>query len=337
MSFLQPTDHLIIMDLWYEPRTNARCLTPPELQQLRTTGAGVILNFVNWRKIETAAGVYDWSFYDQLVEAYRTAGFRTLLMVYDEAPEWFPPDWYLTFQDGTIAKRVEGAGACGWSMLSPWNEEAQSVARTFINLCRFHYDAPDVQCIAGFGKEGESLLIPGAHAWFDPAAKASWRLWCLQHDFKGQETDLASPALLPPVKEWLTASMVAYALNHHSLYREPWTCLHRAFPEDAGCFNDAIYTALNQPLWGIQWTYMSFKDVEIGKRTRRDKDTYQIKMWGGAEWVEGLRPHTPIAIAHGLQGLIVGPIHPYSGHDKIEDWMLEAMTWSLAQWPQGAS
>jgi hypothetical protein len=69
---------------------------------------------------------------------------------------------------------------------------------------------------------------------------------------------------------------------------------------------------------------------------RRAGQAIEYPLVGGVagRWARGRigkrRRHTTDAIAAGLRGFITSPINPMFG--KLEDWMLDAIRWSLAEW-----
>ena len=321
-SIIEENEHLLIMDLWdaeymISPvngsKMPVRTLNLDEMRRIRETGARTVVNFVMWADLEKKEGHIEWDSIDKIIERNRKTNFKSLLMVYDLAAEYFPPEYYVQLKDGTI---FNDHAKSGWSMLSPWNKQAQTVSNEFITKVMSRYAASDVEFACSFGKEGESLLPPTSECWYDPAAVES-------RNRTSSRT----------IRGWLTESLTEYFLNTQNLFSVNWVMLHRAFDWTAGNYINHFYPKLKKPINGIQWTFWPHPSLQSIIQT--DIYMHSINTFVGAEWCEGIKHYGNQVPNSILQGLIVGPIHPYSGHKDLEPWMVENMSNYLKMFKDG--
>ena len=320
MKSILDGEKLIVMDVPSEESTSpghvgeefaSRAMTINEAKMVADAGVKTVTYFAQWHRMEKVPGQMDWSITDQILYRNRQAGLKTLFLVYSSAAEYFPPDYYQQAEDGKggvwVANNVK---ATAWSMLSPWNKDAQYESKKFITNFIKHYTAPDVEFGWTLCKEGETVIMPECSAWQDPHAIASRN---------NQE-------LLP----WLKETLVDYWKTNQDLFPVKWMFLHRAFTWKACNFIDEMAASLaGHDIYNLQWTYWPHRMLidTVDADTRK----YGFHSYAGAEWCEGLATNGPKVKQHPLDGLIVGPIHPVSGRKGIEPWMLENMKIYLRQ------
>jgi hypothetical protein len=342
MSFIAADEYIILMD--------HATLSLDDLKRVREIGVRTLYSYINWAAIEPAPGVYNWQAVSAQLERARAADMKLLLRCYEQAPAWFPADWYLRTADGVIWRELPGwGGPTGYTLLSPWCAEAMAEEQAFMQMCQELYASPTVQLYAGVAHDGE-LLLPGMVAsYYDPHAVASFRA------FTGR--DDALPADLPvrsglfdqtqlSTLAWLDASLAAYVTAQQAGFPEIWLSLvERAEPTAPETFCgpasgnwlrrklcDHLPATLGKPL-----NLLLFEIYRpVGTEGMLDSiHGYEGCTWVGSQYCDGLRAHTADAIGRGLRGFITAPVHD-ARPGTLEPWMLEAFTWSLTQWREAA-
>jgi len=130
-------------------------------RQMREAGVRTAFERLYWDDVEKRPGVYDWSKTDATVERCLAADIKVLMRVGDDAPQFFPDDWYMRDARGTLWRNHNGYGGDDWyTLLSPWCVEAQIAEREFLLKCIDRYAGRTVQLYAG-GPHGGEVILPG--------------------------------------------------------------------------------------------------------------------------------------------------------------------------------
>jgi hypothetical protein len=335
MSFLRPDEYIILMD---HPS-----LSPDDLLRIREAGVRTLYAYVSWQQTERQPGVYDWSAADAWLERAGRADMQVLLRCYEQAPTFFPADWYLRTADGVLWRDLPGWGDSErHTLLSPWCQEAMAAEQAFMRECRARYAGERVLCYAGTTHSGE-VLLPGMVAcWYDSHARTDF------HEFMG--SDRAVPADLPTYAAmraqpqtvlWLSGSLTAYVGRQQANFPEIWLALVERATRPVEDFGGArsgnwLRRELCEQLPGELGKPLNILLFEIyraeGLQGALDSLAgYEERTWVGSQFCEGLRANTADAIARGLRGFITAPVHDYRP-GRLEPWMLDTLRWSLAQW-----
>jgi len=361
MSFLLPDEFIILYDF--------PVLAPDNLKCIRDTGVKTMFNEIDWHGVERERGVYDWAAPDALVERARQAGMKSLLRVpmsspaAYEVPLFFPDDWYLRSSNGAIWRNCDGYGnGERHTCMSLWGPGAEQQLK-FMRLCVDRYNAPDVICLAG-GPHGGEVILPGMiPTYWGIHALAAFRQYAegkfggdLAEFNRANNTEFDAwrnvlPADLPTYRDmqfapttvaWLSRDLWKSVKEQQDVFPEIWLSLvERSIPfaEAVECgprsgnwlmkdlcdyLPDELHKDLNVLLWQVN-------RADGNQGALNNVRDCMNKTWIGSEYCEGLYRHTASSIAAGLRGFITGPVRPEHG-GRFEDWMLEAMKWSLAQW-----
>ncbi len=356
MGFLAPDEFIILYDY--------PTLTLDDLRRIRDVGVRTALNCVDWQKVEREPGVYDWADSDALVERMRQAGMKSLLRCGDEAPFFFPDNYYLRSSNGAIWRNCDGYGNGEvHTCLSFWGP-GQDEQLKHLRMCQERYSAPDVLCFAG-GPHGGEVILPGMiPTYWDIHALASFGNY-VEGKFEGNLDEFnrvnnthfdawhkVLPSDLPTKRDmqfapstvsWLSRDLWAAVKERQDVFPEIWLSLvERSIP-----FAEAIECGPRSGNW-LMSDLCQYLPDEIHKELNallfevnrpggnqgalNNVRDCMNKTWIGSQFCEGLYQNTTNSIAAGLRGFVTGPIHTARVGDKFEDWMLEAFKWSLAQW-----
>jgi hypothetical protein len=323
MSFIPENEHLLLMtqSLTYEDPTIF-----PSLDDYKALyDAGIHSAYfcnTHWALVEKELNEYDWSLIDREVGKLHKAGFRVMVNCFTDAPINFKTDWYVRIQAGFIAGAI-----------SMWNEEALEHTEKFYRLMKDRYNDDDTLVVNSWLTDGETIycLEP---AWYDEAAL---------YDYQTKYGSAAVPAYGDPQTEaWLKESYIRLMMRWANIlvdnpYKEIWTMLHPAF-----CTN--MYSG-GQWIEDILQAYSSIPDVSISHiyytwtqwsnyypTMQMWREKYHTQDWGGAEYADGLPLSTPLAIANGLRGQIINPLHPFTKYDKVYPWMVTNIQEALKKW-----
>lgn len=365
MSFIDSDEYIIVLD------SPVGALTIDNLKQLREVGIKTCWASVPWYLLEPRRGDYQWRITDFIVERMMQAGMKLLFMVPSVGPTFAPEDWYLRTHDGHIWRAFYDGYRDGWpySELSPWCAEAMAYERDFQRTVRDRYAGDTVQLVVGTVHGGEAVLPGMVESWFDRHALDSFRAYS-QQVFNGdlgyfnkanhanhEAWDDVRPAMFPNRAEmerhpttvdWLHDTLMPVMRDRHAVYaeqsaRETWMCLPQRDTE----FAEAFETGPRSCNWLVGEMYQTFPKalnatlhVMLFEAFRVNGTQsifdyvrgYEGVTWVGSQFVQGLQRHTYSAIAQGLRGFMTGPVHPDSGAGKFEPWMLDVISWSLAQW-----
>ena len=353
MSFIAPDEFIILYD---NPH-----MTANDLLRLRDAGVRTAFNLIHWETVEKPPGVYDWSIPDALVERIKNAGMKSLLRCHDNAPDFFPDDWYLRSATGALWRNHYGFGGSDrYTDLSPWCAEAVERELEFMRLCHERYPPEWVQCFAG-GPHGGEVVLPGMiPCYYDVHALESFRAYAREKfgDDLGEfnrannaayagwgdvvPADMptyGSMRFSPTTVEWLRDSLSAHVKTQQAVFPEVWLSLverNTAFAEAFECGPRSCNWLMSELARELPEVNALLWEVNRGDSDQGALNNVKEMLdhtWIGSQFCEGLRTHTDRTIAAGLRGFITGPVHHarYSGNN-LEEWMLDAIRWSLGQW-----
>jgi len=339
MSFIQPDEHIVIMDYIQYPPCEA--FTNDDLARLHDAGIKTIMCYLRWDRAEPEMGVYDWSQIDEEVARIRAAGMKTIVKVYLCTPTYFPEDRYARKANGKVHNTFGAADAMGdpsdWSLISYWNPDVWAHHLQFIERACKHYTAEDVLCINIAPANGESLIF-GDGCFYDKCAIESYQKFAGDNSLPVENAVPGTQTL-----DWLRATTIPAQIEtqriFHKYGHEYWTMLHHAFetiPSTGNWLIDDLYCALHKELgdehWGICYTVFRPGETRGLWGPEQDIKRHGVKMLFGAEGAEGLLRNTQRAIQMGARAMMAGPLAPYLGHKHMEDWMYSAIRTSNRWW-----
>lgn len=340
MSFLKDDEFFLLMDLRQVGSTRpdggldfdsidltVNHISDDDMRRLRDVGIQTTLPFdCKWGEFEPTRGAYNWRYYDEYVAKAERCGLKTLLFDATHYPDWFPDDWYVWDSNSQVHKEA----------LSPWCTEAQEACNEFTQRLIDRYTSDRCMVASAHLRCGETVLLNEA-AFYDPHARASFK------QIYGSD---AEPVPMDPATEdWLEQSYIDMLVNHQQVLasqpeHEIWVMLHPAIANFAGLYGngnkwiESILLNLKTQLepvtinhiyytW-IQW--QPYWQMMTSWRARFDE-----RVFGGAEYAEGLPITTPHAIQQGLRGQILAPCYP-GIHDHVEPWMLDNIRVAQSLW-----
>jgi hypothetical protein len=362
--FIGNDEYILLMDC------PPGAMSVDDLKRLADVGVRTVWSYLFWYSIEPRRGVYQWAIPDAMIERYSKAGVKALVQV-SEAVTWGPPEWYVQQADGRIWRAFYDGYRDGfpYTVLSPWNEEAQAYQREFERTARDRYNSDTVQCIASTPHGGEVMLPGMVECWYDPAAIADFVRYAREgfaddlayynranhtqfHDWaQARPAPLPNRAAMemrPTTVDWLHDTLIKRAFESQGIFAEsPWREAWYMLPQREGDFAEQFESGPRSGNWIAGELYRTTPQMIRASvnivlyevfRTRGTQGIldyiagYESRTWVGSQYVPGLVRNTASAIALGLRGFLTGPIHPDSGYSKLEPDMVEVFKWSLNEW-----
>lgn len=338
MSFLKDDEFFLLMDIAataspdplrvsLEPEQRYHHIDEEGLKALAGAGIRTTLPFqLIWKETETAPGVYDWSYLDGYVERARRVGLKTILFTTTCGyPDWMPDWWFVKTATGAVHREA----------LSPWVPEAMQANEDFIRLQMQHFQADDILVASAQLTVGETVLLNEA-AFYDDAAVASYR-------YRTDSEDVPDPADAA-TNEWLMETYLEMLVRQQTLLannpnHEIFVMLHPAI-SDFGYYGNGnkwiteILHELKRSIPEVSINHIYYTWVQWQNYWQRMglwRMQFQENVFGGAEYAEGLKNTTPLAIEQGLRGQIIAPCYP-GIHDHVEPWMVEEVKAAQALW-----
>jgi hypothetical protein len=300
VGFIRDDEHILLME-----DSMGGVYGLDDLKRLRDAGIQTIIRYPYWKDIETSLGHYEWGKVDDQIDMTRQAGMKCMFALYEFAPHFFLDDWYLKYPDRTIYQ-----GSFYDHVISPWSEKGWDYHLAFLGRFCERVCADDVLTFRATIHGGE-VMMPEF---------APYR----------QDGDL-----LKTFERMIVEEQRIFSHYNDDL----WTCFHHAF--DHLPYSGTVYANYLRNILLDEFpthnhyciSYTQFRDDVIGEdKNLEDMKTYHLKMFGGSEYAEGLITNTDKAISQGFRGFVTAPLHYYSGHKKLEDWMIEAVQNSLRKW-----
>jgi hypothetical protein len=176
-------------------------------------------------------------------------------------------------------------------------------------------------------------MMPGYPTYFGEHAKKAFQ------EFYGTD---AIPDDDPQTYTWYKKSVIHSIIEHHNIFmensnfRDIWGAYHKVILTKwaGGDFINELYQAYHDTYANtvninvIQFTYMPHGH-QFWEQIKADINNYHLKVWGGAEYCEGLPTATPVAKQYDLRGLLIAPIHYFTQHRTMEPWMIDNVVNSM--------
>jgi len=341
MTFIQPDEFIILV--------NDKNLTDDDLKRIGETGVRTAFAAIMWEDIELKSGGYNWDKLDAVIDRAKRAGMKSLLRCHDNAPDWFPDDWYLRSSSGANWRNYYGFGGNDrYTCLSPWCKDAMKHQREFMQVCNDRYNDEWTQVFAG-GPHGGEVILPGMTACYcDPHALKSYRDYTGETGNPSDLPNYGSMKFETKTVEWLRQSLTEAVTHEQDIFPGIWLQLverNTPFAESFECgprsgnwlmadlcdnLPNELHKDLNIILWEVN---RSGGDQDALNNVKNVLD----KTWIGSQYCEGLYHYTKDTIAKGLRGFITNPAAFYAPNGtyasgRLEQWMLDAFRWSIAQW-----
>ena len=326
MPFLTKDEHLIYMSM--QLRYEDPLIRLPEEDIITLVDAGIrtsIVYQVDWNVIEPVQGQRSWAYYDDLIGMLNRCGMKTIVLAFSWLPDWIPPEWLIMDSYGNTAK-----------MISPWNDEAWSYALGFIQELHDRYTVPGQSMSMNSWLTDGETLFPNDYYIYDQHAQAAFA------ERYNRSPEMAVDAL-GQREEFLRFAQVKMMYELQSIHienenREIWYSLHPALEGYHGNGCDNIESILQT--WRAAWPEANINHLYCTwvmwhgywPKMNAWRAAYGENSFGGAEYAEGVVGTTRAAIDNGLRGLLINPCHPYTGHTRVEDWMLDNIRESLKLW-----
>jgi hypothetical protein len=321
MSFLQDSERLIFMDLHTGDDLKVR-LPAEDIKKMVDAGVKTAMVFyTRWDWIEPQKNVYDWGFYDDRVKLLTDNGMKVLLQSCTTFPTWIPDDWKIKNAKGQLI-----------GIPSPWNKEAFDYVRQYYKIIRDRYNSDKVLVVNSFLSDGETVFPNELCIYDDSALKA------FKDKFGGNPEDMVEQRYF-----FLKDTLIEmyYQLQKemsNNQFDEIWCMLHPALAgyHGNGCewISEILQTIRTRiPYVNMNHLYCTWVQWRMFWPIMNEwSKIYGESIFGGAEWAEGLPTSVPMAMQNSIRGLLVGPCHPFTGHKRIEPWMLDNMKNALKTW-----
>lgn len=330
MSFLADDEYILLMDSAYRPFGN---FSLNELKRFRDVGVKTVLF------VETIADkfmpddfkTFHWSYFEEHINRIQQAGMKCLISLWFKPPTYY---YYHEHQDYYI-KSINGYQL---DSFSPWNERAQEKHNRLLRKIINQLSSEQVQFINGQCAGNEKILL-NHPAYYDEFAQKSWN----KAGLSGIPTHQT-----PEGAEWLKQSYLHLLKGQFEIFidqpaHEIWYALSRKKAQNSdiaghGCEWIDDYLDMFQILKPGAINHISFNYFPYGPEywefMRRDR-RWGVNEFPGAEYCEGLRdgttmekgkitrPTGELAIEQGLRGMLVGPCHYLTHHEKLEQWMVD--------------
>ena len=301
-------------------------VTIDDMKRMRALGVKTLVEYMYWSIAEPAKGQHDWSLFDQIVEDATKGDMKVAFCTPTDYPIWCPDDWYTKFDDQSKP-----------GSFSIWSEEAIQYELQFLAMVRDRYPKDRVCAYDAQLQVGETIYH-NRPAWFDIHAIEAWqkRYGANSQPPNGHTGELDS---------WLMDSYIGLQLRLQEVlvqtpHRELWTAIH---PTIAGWFEfqgnkwyQDIFISWrkafpNSPINWVLYTYWPHGN-DLHDKVKAQMDYLGVRPFVGAEYCEGLSPHTQPLLDEGLRGFILGPIHQFTGHPVMEEWMFDRIKESTNLW-----
>jgi hypothetical protein len=321
-AFIDPGNHLIFMDMQTRYEEPLIRLPEEDIQALSDAGIKTAMMFhTDWNIIEPVKGERDFSYYDQRIELLKRCGMRVMIQCFTYIPNWVPDSWLVRNFHREVHR-----------MISPWNSEALIYALGFYKEMCDRYTSSDVMVINSWLTDGETLF-PN-----EP---------CIYDDFAIREFN--NEYLRPPnadgieERKFLHAAQIKLICDiqgilRNNQYGDIWLAIHPALAgyRGNGCeYLEDMLANLNTryPCATINQLYCTWRQWSgLYPEMNRLRDTYGTRVFGGAEYAEGVMESTLVAATAGINGLLINPCHPHTGHPRVLPWMLDNIRHAVRMW-----
>jgi len=294
--FLQPDDHLIIMDMHAdEPE---RRLTADEMKRLCDAGVQTIFlqAAIRWDIMQpTPDAPFDWSYIDRWVEMARSAGLKMLLPFIYSFPRWKPDWWFFS------RAQVEQA----YGVPSYTNQDVIGELTEMLHETIARYSAPDLQVFFSIPCNAE---LP----------------------FHLFTTDNACHVPEPVLLAWLIHFQTIFEAEHGEI----WTAYHPYCDPVywKPVYSTLFESFPHSKHYGFIFTYVQRREPHFFRALQYNQER-GLQYYGGTEYIQGLRANVPKLIGGNMR-MLTAPKHPYQHVKKIDDWAISEIKWALEQYQQ---
>jgi hypothetical protein len=317
VPFLRDDEYIILLDV---PRANGQMMTVDQLKAFADCGIRTALwSGTFWDNWEVKPSEYNWAYFDNHLKRMFSAGMKTIIPLWFMQSQNYQSSYY-------VMKQRTGGPRLG--AFSPWCKEAQDLATISMTAIVDRYASDDVLFTVG-QHQGNERVLYNAPAYYDANALADWQR---EHDGQPDHTT-------PEGAEWLRQSYIQLLNTYQAIFvkqpsHELWYALSRykaTVPGYlcAGCnwiddyLEDWIINLNPSAIHHVNYNYFPYGEA-FYPIIQAEHERHGVLEWVGPEYCEGLRSgNGRLAAEHGHRGLILGPLHAYTGHNEIEPWMLD--------------
>jgi hypothetical protein len=327
-AFMQPEEHLIFMDMQVRYEEPLIRLPAEDIKLLVDAGIKTAMMFnVDWGVIEPEKGKRDYSYFRDRVNLLHECGMKVMVQCFTFLPKWVPDSWKIRNQAGAYL-----------DMISPWNDEAMDYVLAFIRDMVCEFESNDTMAVNSWLTDGETLF-PNEVCIYDDCAQQKFQ--ALYGRLPNNPLDLEERMFL--FEGQLELMQKIQGLLRNNRYNDVWLALHPALAGyiGNGCeFISEILQSLEDkyPCVHINHLYCTWTQWDgIYPLMNIWKERHDERVFGGAEYAEGVVNQTYKAIEHKIRGLLIGPCHPYTGHTRVEPWMLNNIKEACRIWNENRS
>lgn len=322
MTILNSDERLILMDMQVKYEAPHIRLPADDIKALADAGIRTAMMFcTNWGWIEPTQGAYDWSYYDDRVKLLNDCGMKVILQTVTTFPEWMPADWLGRSETGEVIR-----------MPNYYNREAWEYVLLYYRKIRDRYTSPTVEVASSWLTDSETFW-PNDFPTYDKYSLAIYQE--KYHKMPARcDQDFLDFIKDTQIKMYLDLQNIMA----DSIHNEIWTAMHPALSPyiSNGCLNYGSMASafrLLHPSATMNHLYCTWVQWgELWPIMRGDAFRFGENMFGGAEYCEGLPTTLPQAMDQGLRGLLINPCHPFTGHERIEPWMLDRIKGAMDIW-----
>jgi len=320
MTFVTEDEFIILFDA---PNHEGNCHSLDDLRLLAS--AGIRTAILTNQHMDRPQATED------TLNRYAKAGIKVLLPLWSMHSAKCLTDWYSRDTHGSIG----WVGAQREYILSPWHLRAQEWLQEELRKWKAQYQSSTVQIVTPIIRDGESVM-PQDPRCYDRAALASW------HKINSATSPDMNDELC---REWIKAEYTRMMVNLQRIlvdspWREIWTMFHLPKASRPACGVDWVedyYKAFQElkpsAVNHITFSYFNFPKIE--RQIHNIQTRHNTIEWAGAEYCEGLRDGNGTrAINQGLRGMILSPLHYFTGHLQIKPWMIETISKTIEDYRQ---
>lgn len=322
-KFIDSNNHLVFMDMQVKYEEPDIRLPEEDIQKLSNAGIKTAMMFhIDWNEIEKTQGKRDFSYFDRRIELLQKCGMRVMIQCFTFLPKWVPDEWKVKTASGAIM-----------DMISPWNEVAMDYALSLYDEMFYRYTSKDVMVINGWLTDGETLF-PNEPCIYDESAKGAFNA-LYGHD--PRTIDFQEESQFLHDKQIETVMKISNILRNNE-YGDVWLALHPALAGYRGNGCEYIEDILNNiqnrfPCTNINQLYCTWTQWSgLFPQMNYWKNKYSTRVFGGAEYAQGVVSSTYLAIAQNIDGLLINPCHPHTGYSRVEPWMIKNIEKAVEIW-----
>ncbi len=322
-GLMKDNEHLILMDMQVRYEEPDIRLPAIDIRKLSDAGIKTAMMFcTNWGKIEPEKGKMDFTYYLDRVKLLQDNGMNVMIQCFTNLPPWIPDEWKVMTSTGATM-----------DMISPWNIDAMAYVTRFYQEMVYRFNSKNSYVVNSWLMDGETLF-PNEPCIYDPAAVAAFR-----NDY-GRDPAYPMGAEEATFLEHYQIQLMGtlQSILRNNEYNDIWLAMHPALAGFTGNGCSSLQQILGNlkfkyPCANIHHLYCTWTQWDAYyPLMSKWRDDYDEQVFGGAEYAEGVVGNTYKALAAGIRGLLINPCHPFTGHTRVQDWMLGNISDACSIW-----